>query len=751
MPPQTLQGSVQFQDLAQDNDFLQAPDVEKVQYLLEDYLPKTDPAFAKAPRQEQLQYINEAVLPKFKPVQPVDIQPAHSGMFDPQQFIQPAADLIGGAAARSVLPFASAAKGFSGDWVDAETPIQNYLRANEQRSYSPEQRERFGVDAPMSQPIKGVAYGIGTVAPFLLGGGLVREAGRRLLPFTSQAAAQGWPAANQMARLAFKGLSRLQSTTLPAQVGTAALEGALYGGLKKLEGLPNEQQFDPMQRITSVAQMAAGGAALPPLAAGAGKVLQAGIRQVDNLLNPEQVYTSISQMKGIQKRAASLYKDLYNLLDRPGLTEAERARVAKSLDNLQGQLRTGKPIRGLARMSEQAKAYTGRATFREKTVRVQSKPEPQVIEAQPLNKAPDAAQTPEPKALQAEAKAEAAPQAEPLPAPTLKGSLKEMAEQSASVTGKTVDELLTTKPKELSPAEADIRANIKAVQDADIIDEANGILRQSEINPGIDYKYDAIKGLVKNEKVGEALESAAKQGKATSLEYVAEIIGRADKNVKITTKGNVKVERTVFTPVSFGKSSRVANPEILPINPKTGNPYGYNADTGRVSVSALKKLKNEEVVKLLESGQVKFDEYPMVRGYDERGHIATYHINESPEGSQILVAKVSEKKPFVGEYANVYLGQRPFLVKDVLGRGVRTENGFMKTSQAMDIMQETLNNLDKVFTLIDDPKTPKAVKQVLTELRDKPKWTNKDLKKLQMWINKKEFKVAVCDILGLSH
>lgn len=321
------------------------------------------------------------------------------------------------------------------------------------------------------------------------------------------------------------------------------------------------------------------------------------------------------------------------------------------------------------------------------------------------------------------------------PSKTLTGGVREMAEKAAEPTGMTVDELLAAKPKDLTPQQQDIRANIKAVQNAQVVDEANGILRQPALNEKTDLQYEQVADLVEDAKVGNALEQAAKEGKAVRVEYIAEIQGRSDKAAKITAKGNVKVETTTFTPVSFGKAEKILNPEALPVNPKTGKPYGKDA---------------KAVQELIENGTVKIKEFPVVRGYNERGHFVTYHINETPEGSQILKARASEKAPFVGEYANVYLGPRPFLAKDVLGRGVRSEAGAVLTSEAIALKQQTV---DILKAIAQDESVPIAIRKTVQQLTLKNKISLAEIKSLHVQLkDPKQLKELekLCNIMGLN-
>lgn len=289
----------------------------------------------------------------------------------------------------------------------------------------------------------------------------------------------------------------------------------------------------------------------------------------------------------------------------------------------------------------------------------------------------------------------------------LTGSVKAMTQQVAKAAGLpenagslTAGQLEKQMGQKLTDAQKDIHTNLRAVARAEVQDPARGVQRQLPLDARA-LKFEAVQDDIAQpfQASAKVIDDAMGQGKAVRVEYVAEEAGRSREAAKITATGNVKVETTTFTPLYWSKTK---------------------------------------------DGKV------LLHGNNQRGFFTTYHLEPSSQGSQVLKAKATDKAPFVGEYANVYLGERPFLAKDVLGRGVRTE-GLVKTSEAAQLLSEASTNLDKVFTLIDSGKLSPGTNQVLKELRDAPKWGRKELGKFQMMLKNAKDRNAVCDILNLPH
>ena len=220
---------------------------------------------------------------------------------------------------------------------------------------------------------------------------------------------------------------------------------------------------------------------------------------------------------------------------------------------------------------------------------------------------------------------------------------------------------------------------------------------------------DQIEGIVteeKTQKVLDKIDEAMRNGNSVRLEYAAEETGRTggiEAAATLTKSGNVKTKVSTFTPTHY-----------------------------------------TEVIK---DGK----KYVTVQGYREGGEIGHYYLTESPKGSVIQkVVKVLDTEHTVGVHPNVYLGPRKFKVADVLKREVTSE-GPIKTSEAISVIQEATQNLDKVFKLADDTSISKNLRDDLKKLQAKESWNASDIKKFQRIVQDKKVLPIVCNTLGLTH
>lgn len=685
----TVQGGISFDSLKQDTDFMAASEADQIQYLNEVFLPKSDPEFAKAPLAERQQYIKEAVLPNLKIRGLSTQQPQASPLGGFQnvanqidQVIQPAKDIQNAFFASNLYNNAQALKGATAGYVDLAPSVEQLV-------------------GPVPQPVKDLGWAPEFAGMALPLGGISKGV-----------------------KAATMGLG----SGLPAQALRVAGDLGIYEALRRREDAPvfSPQQLDPMGRLQSGLQGAVTGAAFPL----AGNLLGKGASKFAQLFNPEsaplRVATSkeaelaargadqvakFDQAKNIMQLYARAFQEAEQanpsaLRDNP-ISKAQRLNVHNSLEDLARQAQNGQvelSEKEIAYLAGKLKAFRSDAVsksqvsasknFLQSIQKRQGLLNEQKAKIQ-LTKGQSNAQGAQKTGAFSGNIEQAQGQGALVGRVETNSPFSALEEKAAKPTGKTVQELLDSKPAQLTQAEQDVRANLKVVRNAEVVDAQKGLLRQSAINEKTDLPYEAIAHLVEDKALGSKLEEIAKGDLSGRVEYQAEIVGRSDKAVTVTKAGNVKSATTTFKPTSFGISTRIENIEDIPVNPKTGKPYG----------------KDSKVVQgLIEDGTLKVKQYPLAKGYNEQGHFVTLHINKSPEGSQILkIGKIVESH-FNGEYANVYTGPKEFKAADVLSRGARTESGFVKTSEAMTNAQIFAKLLEPDLIQQFSPKIQKLIK-----------------------------------------
>lgn len=767
--PQTVTGGIQYQDLAADAQFMAAPVQDQIEYLRQDYLPKQDPAFAKAPRAEQVQYIQEAILPQLQ-----QSAPAFSGQFDPQQnlqrfqkAVQPAVDFGGHVLAKTALPFATAAKGLTADWVDAESPLLGYLRANEARTFSPQQQAAVGIDSPIEQAQRGLAYGTGAWKSFdALAGGLNKalaggsamaaNAGRRLLPYTVGEFSQGWPMLGQLARQGMQGVTQaqqagkwLESGRLPAQMLRGAIEGGAYGAVHKL---PEGDQFDPMARLASTTEFGLGGAAGPIIGAGAGKVLQAGIKKAGQGFRAAEKPLGLGQLKTHAKALEELFDQYVGIINHPGATDAEVIRAGKVLEDVMAAAQEERLLPDVKKLQKQGKVLEGKANFRQRqaiNTKKQGKAKLPEIETKPQD---DTQPNPNQKATPPEEKPQPVEkQNEVKPEPkTLKGSVKEMAEQGLG--GKTYKEAqalhaqvkalgkadddpiiqaLETEKKALGRKQDDatkearaklvakiggrkaerkalrddygkLHGNVRELLDAGWDGQATTVM-QKPVDPAKQLHLADVEANLtdKTKPIAEKINQALENGQSVRLEHQAEITGSTNQAVTVTAKGNVKVATTTFTPTHFSKTTKIVN----------GGP----------------------------------SEYVAVHGYNDAGHMRQYYL-DSPEGSQILkVGKILDNEANIGIVPNVELGPRSIKVADILKKAPDVTEGVL-TSEAL----KAAEIFREVYKTDNLNKFSKGTKMELQALKRRGDFSEESFNRLykEMAENPEDLK-TFCALFGL--
>lgn len=702
---QPLQAGVKFQDLRQDEAFLHAPVSEQVQYLQQSYLPEHDADFSKAPKKEQLQYINEVVLPELHQ----NNQPGIPLALPEQQPHQPPEWIPGleHAALTVATPLASVLKGASLGYFDQP---EEYLieKTREVEERLPEDYNRFLYGQPVDSQTSGFLRGAGDMVGGLKTLGGMEHLGQQALGSLAKTAAP-WitPMAeaagvfNPYMAKAAKVISFLQGSTLKARALRDSLNFGLYEGLKNQ---PNEE------RLQSAAFGVAGGAAFGV----AGKVLKGSAKFVEGMARPEEIATGLNAIKPLElpqtaakKRALKVFEELTGVVRDvqegridPNLVDADDwAKLVTHMDDFGKAIGDNKLPTKINEALRPARAIQGKAKIRAmKQGRGLETPRPELeITEAPKNI------TNEPAANTVESKSEVNNAGGiTVKPPKISGKTEDMIKQLSDSAGLDEETLLKKKPKELTEAQKEIRGHIKTVRNSEPINEELGIYKQRPVDESRQLLHGQVKDSIPEEHQGIAskINEAIEKDKAVRVEYKAEITGRSDKVAKVTKTGNIKIEPTTFTPTHFSKT------------------------------------KNGKV---------------MAQGYNDRGHFVSYHLAPSESGSQIVKAGTVTDKAFKGEYPNRVYGQREFRAEDILSRGLRSEQGFVKTSEAIKTLEQASQNIEKVFSLIDSGKLSPEANTSLKELMSTEKWTQKHLNKFTKTLRSKEFKKQVCNILGLTH
>lgn len=289
------------------------------------------------------------------------------------------------------------------------------------------------------------------------------------------------------------------------------------------------------------------------------------------------------------------------------------------------------------------------------------------------------------------------------PQKPLTGSVKEMVSQAEQAAGLpegagnlTAGQLEKQMGQKLTPEQKDVHANLREVALTEP-DPDKPVAKQRPVDEEKQLLHGEVKDSIPTEKEGvaEKINTALENGKKIKWEVAAERTGRSNEVAHITKKGNVKITQTEFTPTHWSQS------------------------------------KNGEV---------------FIHGYNQRGHITMHPIEDVHK-----VIKTDLGNGFQGTVPNRVLGQRDYLVSDVLNRGPRTEKGFIKTSEAINVLQSATNDLNGVFNLIDSGTISPASNTLLKELKATEKWGTKEIRKLQLALRDKKTMQAACKLFGLAH
>jgi hypothetical protein len=253
------------------------------------------------------------------------------------------------------------------------------------------------------------------------------------------------------------------------------------------------------------------------------------------------------------------------------------------------------------------------------------------------------------------------------------------------------------------------------------------------------------------------LAEAMKADKKIQVEYIAEETGRSRGAATLTNAGNVKVQVTEFTPASFGRVERVIdkttgvvidpNKTIL-LDKETGEVLKRGTNKAKAAIEAGTAEEVNASEKAILEGTAELKAFATVKGYNAKGHEVSYYLDESINGSRLAkVGKMLDQDGFRGTTPNVYQGQREYNPADVLNRLPRTEEGFIKTSEAMSGAE--------AFKSFFSPETIKALppkaRKVVTDIKRQGRFTEKNLVELQELLQEDfEQLQKICSLFGLD-
>lgn len=714
-----LRTGAQFQDLAQDTAFLNAPQNEQVLYLMQDYLPRQDAEFAKAPKAEQQQYVQEVVMPQLQvlkanggalqpePIDAPQINVPNWNDYDPNSPVNIGKDLLGA----TLSTGAGALKGLSLGYLDATKPVEDFARNTiGAKYYSP-----------------GIAAGGGELAGALpvfegIGGAIkggAEAVGRAALPLSTRMA-QAAGVGSRFHRAALNAATWIRSGGIAPMATRMGAEMGIYEGLKSQP----DNQFNLGQRaahaavgaVTGAALGAALGVAAPLLVKVAMNVARrAGQGATKAAQFVRDVPYALDEMRGAQRpiglgraparqvskrvqdanlKVRTTVRDLYEgKLDNSRLTEADVKALGQSMDELERVIQGEAGLDAKA-VANRARAVVGRVTLKAKAAakvkaKAAAKVKPKAVE--PSQPKPEA-----PKPVEVKAPIEAKP---PKPAEQAKltGSISEMVDQGLKAFGGTIDDAkrLIAKVATLGKAEDDeilktLTAERKALGSKR--DEAT-LKAKAEIDAKIAERKAERKDM--RDKAGtlhpnlrETL-STGWDGKSAVAEQLA-----VDTEKQLTAKAVAEhvtdpAERKVLDQLGEaaerGVSVRLEHQAEV-----TGSTDAAAKVTGAGNVKVPVSTFTPTHFRTVQKGDKTL---VAAMGYNEAGYQHLYYITKSPEGSQILkVQKILETEQHVGATPNVYLGARKYKVADVLGRKPESEG--ILTSQAL----ENAKAFAKLFT-----------------------------------------------------
>jgi len=487
-------------------------------------------------------------------------------------------------------------------------------------------------------------------------------------------------------------------------LGQMLRSGTAMGLTAGLHSNPGNQ-LDLGKRAQEAAMGFAGGALLPPLETAGSAILKGGVKAVRNIFQPNEIPIRLPDDGLAQRLSEQARQKLETTVTS---TPVYNIRVKATAEKL-AQLKEQNPspivqrlvdkhekiladhLNGVKRVSPKQLEITNSFIDRAPRVGMGKKPLPKALQMQA--KATKAA--PQPPVSQVPETVESPPKQK---AVKLSGTVKEMvshAEQAAGLPegagNLTAGQLEKQMGQPLSQEQKDAHANLREVAKTEP-DPDKPIARQMPVNEEKQLLHGEVKDAIPAEKqpVAEKINTALESGKKIKWEVAAERSGRSNEAAHVTATGNVKITPTEFTPTHWSKSN---NGEVF------------------------------------------------IHGYNQRGHVTMHPIEDVHK-----VLKTDAGNGFQGTTPNRVLGQRDYLVSDVLNRGPRSESGAIKTSEQIRLLSE----LKDIYKPENFNKFPKPVRDRLNKIRKKGRIDQLDMtllvKDLQ---NNKENLEEFCKIVGI--
>lgn len=718
--------------LVNDRSFFDLGMADKVSYLQQEFLPKVSPEFNDLNPSERSAYVRQVVMPH------IDLM-NQTRPKDVGQIVQMPLAYAGAAAQNITEPFISgmtfgaadaASKAITG--MDIE---QSGIAANQRLEGQlgiPQGALTDVAANPWARIPSWLAGGIGSGA--ILEGGIAKGIGAMAPKVFGNTAAFN---ASPLRQALFKGLyNNLGQPTALSRILGSGIAGAAIGGVDAASrGFVDGQ--NPMQIAQSAATQAAfGGAlgvALPPALGAVARGLGGVARAVGENVPTFQA--------GIRKDASIGLSGFTNALDDGfGAIRDQLGTITGELQGIAEQIRNGAmqasddEIVNLAKILSESTAYLNSANPVE--------PQPLLNAANqfmrrlrltgraPSNLYAQYRGVPQADIPQASGLTGADLEARLVEEKRLNDEIGSISQELQNTPKKSEQEsLLKARLKVLKTRKSEIaketeigNPNEKTVLKAKLETGREGL--QMPVDPEKQLTLEGVVSILKNPKeknIAKQLWDAMQRDVKVRLKYIAEISGRTDKNVKLTKAGNITPEATDFSPLYFAKVKKV-------VKTGTDEPLMRTITKGeRAGQLETAKPSSSEAKKAIEAGEAELKEYVAVSGHGENGHLRTYYLSQSPEGSVIAqVTKLTDKPAFRGTIPNRALGQREYNPQDVLNLAPDERVG-IKTSEAKRLLEIAKKLLDEQTIQRFSPKAQK----ILLQIKKKGSLAKADLIELQ--------------------